>query len=471
MKSVRPTLQETVFLSLCAAILAWKLLLPGFIGMASNGDFGKIIGPLCMDGADHSADNFIFFQSGYLRGTEYCFPAPYFSSETALAWMASSAERKLGDPVRFDIRWIGTIHILLFLSFYFALLLFLRPVGMAARITMSLAGLWIFADIGLIAYLNSFFTDTAAILGGLTAVVWALHLSMAERIALIPLTLFGLAVLLFAVSKAQHAFLGVAPLAFLCWIAWRTAETHLRLATCLAALGVLCATVWIVASTPRSYTAQARFNLIFFYLVPNSRVPAQDLIELGLDPSDVRYSGLTAYSPSTPMNDANWRNAFNARTSYAGVFMFYLRHPARALSKLEFDLRNEAPNRRVLNLSNYRRDSGQPPGARDPQFGSWSALRTRLFRWWPTHIVVWLVLALSVPPFLAKRATSPFQRSVAWTIPAVALLAIAEFLTVSLADVIETARHLLMFHVFTDLTIFLSMVLGCGRPGGGRDRA
>ena len=471
MKSVRPTWQESVFISLCAATLLWKLLLPGFIGMASNGDFGKIIGPLCMDGADHSADNFIFFQSDYLRGTQYCFPAPYFSSETALAWMASSAERMFADPVRFDIRWIGSFHILLFLGFYFALLLLLRPLGNAARITLSLAGLWIFADVGLIAYLNSFFTDTAAILGGLAAVILAIHLSIADRIALVPLTLFGLAVLLFALSKAQHAVLGVAPLAFLGWLIWRTAETNLRLATCLAALGVLCATVRIVASTPRSYTAQARFNLIFFYLVPSSRAPAQDLIELGLDPSDIRYSGLTAYSPGTPMNEANWRNAFVAGTSYAGIFRFYLRHPARALSKLESDLRNEAPNRRVLNLSNYCRDSGKPAGARDPHFGSWSALRTRLFRWWPAHILVWLALAVLIPPFLSKHATSPSQRSVAWTISTVALLAIAEFLTVSLADAIETARHLLLFHIFTDLTIFLSMVLSCGWPRGGRDRA
>ncbi len=461
MQSVRPTVQQSAFLLLCAAILTWKLLLPGFIGMASNGDFGKITGRLCMDGTDHGADNFIFFQSDYLRGAGYCFTPPYFSSETALAWVASAAERIFGNPKQFDIRWIGTVHILLFLCFYFALLLVLRPLGSAVRIALSLAALWIFADVGSIAYLNSFFTDTPAILGGLAAVFLAIYLGITDKIGLIPLTLFALATLLFAVSKAQHGLLAVAPLAFLCWLAWRSMEPHLRWAAGFAALAVLCAVAWIVTSTPRSYTAQARFNLIFFYLVPNSPAPAQDLIELGLDPIDVRYSGLTAYTPGTPMNDANWRHAFEAGTSYGIVLRFYLRHPARVLSKLEFDLRNEAPDRRPLNLSNYRRVSGHPAGARDPQFSSWSALRTRLFRWWPAHILVWLALALLVPPFLARQSISPFVRCLGWTIPAVALLAIAEFLTVSLADALETGRHLLMFHIFTDLTIFLSIVFSC----------
>jgi hypothetical protein len=467
MKSLR-ALQEAACFSICAAILTWKLILPGFIGMASNGDFGKVIGPLCIDGADHSADNFIFFQSDYVRGKQYCFPAPYFSSDTALAWVASSAQRMIGDLARFDIRWLGAIHILLFLSFYAAVLYLLRPLKTPARIVVSLAALWIFADIGLIAYLNSFFTDAAAILGGLTAAVLALHLSIAERIRVMPIVLFALAALLFVASKAQHGLLGVAAVAFLSWLAWRAPEPSTRWTASTAALVVLSAVVWIVASTPRSYAAQARFNLIFFYFVPNSKTPARDLLELGLDPSDVRYSGLTAFSANTPMHDATWRSAFEAGTSYAGVLMFYLRHPGRVLAKLESDLRNQAPGRRVVNLSNYRRVDGKPAGARDPQVGSWSAIRSALFRRWPGHIVVWLALAVSVPPILAARATSRLPKAVAGAICAVALLAIGEFLSVSLADALETDRHLLLFHVFTDLTIFLALVLSCCAWSGQR---
>ena len=448
-------------MAICAVILISKLLLPGFIGMASNGDFGKVIGPLCVDGADHGANNFIFFQSDYVRGKEYCYTPPYYSSETALAWLASSLERTFSDPIRLDIRWMGAIHGLLFLGLYLLVLVLLRPLRPGFRFAMSAAALWIFADAGLIVYLNSFFTDAPAILGGLAALVLALLLGSAATIRALPLVLFGCASLAFVLSKAQHGLLGPVAAAFLLYLAYRETRRSMRAVQCSLAALVLAATVWMFASTPGSYTAQARFNLIFFYLVPHSRTAAQDLLELGLEPGDVRYAGLTAYSPKGPMLDATWRTAFEARTSYGSLLGFYLRHPSRVLAKLRSDLWNEAPNRRVIYLSNYRRDAGRPAGARDPQFGSWSALRARLFRWWPAHILIWLALALCAPWLSVRAGTSSLGRSLPWAISAIALLAITEYLTVSLADAIETDRHLLLFHVFTDLTIFLAAVLLC----------
>lgn len=278
-----------------------------------------------------------------------------------------------------------------------------------------------------------------------------------------PLTLFGLAALLFSVSKAQHGLLGVFAVAFAFWLAWRTPEPHARLAARVVALAILSAIIWIAAGTPAYYTSQARFNLIFFWLIPNSKTPAQDLLELGLSPADVRYSGMTSYSSGTPMNDAGFRDYFASRTSYNTVAKFYLRHPGRPLSKLLSDLRKEAPNRRVVYLSNYRRQDGKPAGAHDGQLASWSALRTWLFRLWPAHILIWLAMAICVPPFLAHGEKS--RRLLAWAISTVALLAVAEFLTVSLVDACETDRHLTMFHMFTDMTMFLGLVLAAGRLG------
>jgi hypothetical protein len=435
--------------------------------MASNGDFGKVLGPLCMDGVDHGADNFVFFQPDYVRGAPYCFSAPYFSSETALAWTASMLERTFSHPSRFDIRWLGAMHALLFLGFYYALLRLLAPLHVLARIALSIAGLWIFADIGVVAYLNSFFTDAAAILGTLSGGVLAIYTAGQERIGFLPLACFGASALLFTLSKAQHGWLAVIPVLFLAWIAWRAANPVIFWSAGAMAVVLAGAMVWIIASTPRSYAAQARFNLIFFYLVPHSQTPARDLIELGLDPADVRYAGLTAYSPNTPMNNAHWRSVFENGTSYLAVLRFYVRHPGRPLAKLSADLWTEAPRRRVVYLSNYPRIYGHAAGARDPQSGSWSALRTRIFQWWPPHVVVWLALALCLPPWLARRASSRFQRAIAWAICAAAVLATAEFVSVSLADAIETDRHLLLFHILTDLTLFLSLLPWVGTTARG----
>ena len=248
-------------------------------------------------------------------------------------------------------------------------------------------------------------------------------------------------------------------IAFAFRLARRTPDPRLRLAAYAVALVVLSAIVWTVAGTPSYYTAQARFNLIFYWLLPNSKTPSQDLLELGLSPGDVRYSGMNSYSSMTPMNDAAFRDYFSSRTSYSSVLRFYVRHPGRPLSKLKSDLWKEAPNRRVVYLSNYRREYGRPAGARDPQLGSWSALRTRMFRWWPPHILIWLAAAICLPLFVARNDNSRLRRSLAWAISIIALLAVAEFLTVSLVDACETDRHLTMFHIFTDITMFLALVL------------
>jgi hypothetical protein len=458
-----PSWQEAVLLSLCAAILAWQLLLPGFIGMANNNDFAKVAGPLSLEGVDHGADNFVFFQSDYLRGPRHYFNPRIPSSEIPLAWLASSVQQMLADPVRFDIRWLGAIHGLLFLGFYYTVLLVLRPLGTLPRIILSLAALWIFADAGLIAYFNSFYTDTAAILGALIATMLAVYLSSSDQIDLRLLMLFGLAALLFITSKSQHGIWGFVPAALLTALVWRKPRRSVRLAGFAVAFVLLFATIWIVSETHDWDKAMARFDLIFFSLAPNSRTPAQDLRELGLNGADLRYVGMHSFMEKSPINDANWRTSFYSRSTYGRVVEFYLHHPGRAVWKLKSDLWNEAWQRRPVNLSNYRRTDGQPAGARTQRFGSWSAHRTWLFHWWPGHIVVWFACMLVLAPFLATREQSPFRQSLLWMLLALTLLAVGEFCFASLTDACETYRHLLMFHLFTDLTFFVVLVFAASK--------
>jgi uncharacterized membrane protein YgdD (TMEM256/DUF423 family) len=78
-------------------------------------------------------------------------------------------------------------------------------------------------------------------------------------------------------------------------------------------------------------------------------------------------------------------------------------------------------------------------------------------RVWPAHIVVWLVLLLPSALFCAIRDASRWRRALAWTTLALSIVALGEFGIASLADAIETPRHLMLFHVFTDASIFLSL--------------
>lgn len=448
---------EGAFLLLCAALLIWQLLLPGFVGMADNGDFPKVAGPLCLAGADHETGNFAYFQPDYLRGAASCYHPHIGSSAIVTAWVASLLELALGNKTHFDIRWLGALDALIFTGVYYLLLVLVRPLHLVARMVLALAGLWIFADVGFAAYLNTFYSDVPAMLGGLAAIFLAVLLARGQQITPGLLALFGLAALFFVTSKAQHVLCGVIPLAAILWFGGRSHDLRGRLVAGLAALAMLAGGSWMIGSTPAWYTAQSRFNLIFNKIARMSKTPEQDLRDLGLSQDDARYSGTHAYMPGNPMFDDQWRNQFYARTSYARVGAFYLRHPTRALRILRSDLRLEAPLRRLY--SNFPKSYGRPPRAQTERFNTWSFLRTWLFRLWPEHVVVWYAIVILCAPWLAMRGRSRFQAALLWTTLAVALAGACEFCVASLADGAETARHLWMFHVFTDVTIFLALVL------------
>jgi len=226
----------------------------------------------------------------------------------------------------------------------------------------------------------------------------------------------------------------------------------------LAGASLLAATAWIVSSTPGRYKAETRFNLIFFKIAKNSPTPAQDLAELGLGAEDARYIGLHSFVPGGPMQSPAWVASFRVRSTYRHLLPFYLRHPSRALAILRADLEELAWQRRAPGLSNFQKESGRAEGATATSLGSWSALRTWLSRVWPVQIVVWLALLPAAALLFASRGASRFQRALAWTILAVSMVAASEFGMASLADAIETPRHLLMFHLFTDVSIFLGLV-------------
>jgi hypothetical protein len=464
-----PAWLEVLFLLLCAAILAWQLLLPGFIGMANNGDFPKVAGPLCLEGVDRETEKFAYFQPDYVRGPASCYNPHIPSSEIVPAWLASSLERVLADKTHFDIRWLGALHALIFLGVYSLLLQVLRPLNLGSRIVLSLAALWIFADVAFVAYLNSFYSDVPAMLGGLAATFLAVLLARSARTSPGLLALFGLAALFFVTSKAQHGIYGAIPLAAAIWFGWRSRDPHVRLVAGLVAVALAAGMIWVIGRTPGWYTAQSRFNLIFLKLAYNSQTQAQDLRELGLDESDARYAGMHAFMPGNPLDDETYRARFYARTSYWKAAKFYVRHPRRAIEILLSDLRFQAPGRRLY--ANFPKSSGLPPNSQSERFSTWSSLRTRLFVLWREHIAVWYALVILGAPWLAIHAKSRFSSALLWTTLAVALAGTGEFCVASLADGAETARHLWMFHVLTDVTIFLALVVAASRMGPDRRRS
>jgi hypothetical protein len=457
---LRPARRELVALAVCAITLALQLFLPGFIGLADNGDFPKISRPLCLGPADGRAQAFVYFVSDYERRPDLCWSSGLYSSALVPAWIASELEQIAGDPKNFDIRWLGAANTALFLFFFYVLLVAMRPLAGWCWMVACVFALWFFTDVSFVSYFNSFFSDSAALLGAMIAAAAAIWLLAADKVRLAPVCVFFGGALLYVTSKSQHAVLGVVPALMLAVIGFRAGKRAVRITSWAGAACLLGAMAWMMATTPAWYKGQPRFNLIFSGIALKSQTPLEDLRELGLGPDDLKYVGLNAFSPGGPANDERWYSEFCRRTSYGKVAAFYARHPGRTLWLLWGALgpADGAAARRPWNLSNFRREDGHPPGAKTERFASWSRIRDAVSRNWPSHIVVWYAMLAWGAINVLRRSKERFARALAIAALGIAAVAVGEFSLAALTDAIETNRHMLLFQLFTDFTMFYALL-------------
>jgi hypothetical protein len=436
----RPDIVELLLLSACAAVLVIQLFIPPSVGLADNGDFSRVYEVFSLAHIRGVDDNFAYFAPRYWFPPDNARRSGFPSSEMALAAPPIWIPRVLGRRI-FDIRWLGALHAALFLAAFFLLLRYLRPWPPWSRILLGAAAIWIFGDVAYVAYCNSFFADTAAVAGVLLMVPLALRAALDKRPGEGTLLLLAISALLFIASKPQHAAVGLIPAVMVLWVLRR------RL---LAALLIF--SLWgVVTLASPEIRARPVFNLIFLKIARQSPTPERDLAELGLGPQDVRYIGMHADQPGSPFNDPTWRADFLERTGAGKVAWFYARHPVKTLLILASDLHLEAFHIRPPDLGNFQREEGLPPGTRERHFNSWSVVRTLLYVWWWWHMAVWYALFFGGALWVSRTSRT------ARIAVGIGAMAVGEFAIASLADASETSRHLLLFHLLTDVTIFMTL--------------
>lgn len=453
-RGLAPEWHEALLLLICLGIIAFQTFVPPYIGIADNGDFAKVAGRLSLGPAD-SDHSVKYFNADYVRSRRYYWVSPVYSSELWPATLASllSHTDKEGDV--FNIRWLGAVHVSIFVVSFYLFLLAIRPMGVWPAFILGSAAIYLFTDVLYVAYFNSFYSDTAALLGLLGATVLAVFI-ITRGTTLRLLIAFSLFAILLIASKSQHALWGFLPTLFLF-----TAARHLQrrvarvIGFALVAL-LLGADFYVVETTPRDYRGQALFNLIFFKIAKNSPDPAQDLVDLGLSRKELPYIGMYVYRSDAPSQDPKWFQEFCGRTDYFKVAGFYVRKPSRVFGILRDDLRINAPYLRFA-YANFRRQDASKPQQMAERFASWSNLRGGLFFLWPEHILIWYTLLVAGAAMILCSAPTGTATRMAWLAMGLAAAAAIEFCVASLADAVETFRHLFVFHALTDLTVLLAL--------------
>src|ERR1700730_9759858 len=104
-------------IALAAIVVLSRVIGPATIGLADNGDFGKISGRFGLHPDVAEADSsFKYATNHYVRDPKYYWKSEFLSSESAVAFAAVAASTLFGPTDAFDIRFLGALHSALFLA-------------------------------------------------------------------------------------------------------------------------------------------------------------------------------------------------------------------------------------------------------------------------------------------------------------------------------------------------------------------
>jgi hypothetical protein len=145
-------LPSAIIISSAVVVISWQLMLRPVVGLANNGDFGKVLGSFGL-GAPREHE-FRFADTKYDFDSRYFYKNGFFSSEFILVVPALALSAMLSRSGRFDLRHMGLMHGALFLL---AIILFVRLLAdlrRGAQYGLGLAVLFVFGDVAYVSYLK-----------------------------------------------------------------------------------------------------------------------------------------------------------------------------------------------------------------------------------------------------------------------------------------------------------------------------
>jgi len=435
---------DKAVLALAAALLIYELFTPPVVGMANNGDFGKMIARFNL-GAPFE-NEFKYATTKYNFDSKYHYESGIYSSELILVYAALGLNRLIARDGLVDIRAIGAIHSALFLFTLYLLTPVLRLLPNRVRAALWGLILLVFCDLAYTLYFNSFYMDAAAFLFLALAVV--MYVRAARRPGSANALGFVAACLLLIATKSQHCLLALPLAVFVIWKGGTIWPRRPLLFGWAAAALMLCAALLIWKSAPPESDSPPLYTMIFTGILPESKDIGGDLKALGLDDSYARYVGTTGFTVGNLLGDENSLREFKRRTSFLRLGYFFLSHPPTFYRVFSFAL-GQAGRQRP-NLGNFDPSAGRPPYAESRKLILWSRLKRSLYYWKGAR---YLSYSIAVMVFSSLVAATRASKECVAPVCLLAVAALMEIGIAGLGDAAETTRHCFLFNAILDILL------------------
>jgi hypothetical protein len=451
---LRRTAVEWALAVLFGTTVVWQAFVPPPIGMAPNGDFGKVAAFFNLTAP--TEDEFKFLTRIWHFDPASHWWSGFFGAEHILTAAAIGVNQIFRHDGLFDIRMIGAVHTSIFLLGFVLLLPLLRGLGPRAGFSLGLVLICIFGGTMYVEWMNTFYMDTAALVFLALAAVFYLRAAAWHNTP--DLIGFAISATLFAAAKAQHAPLAL-PIASLILFdtSWNKNPTLRKQAISLVIAGA--AAAWWFK--PADYQIGPIYDAIFLEILPGSHSVDRDLRELGLDSSYRDLVGAFSDQPTSPMRQPEFASKFASRTSHARIFLFLAKHPMRGV-RIVTDGLGWAGKQRPA-MGDFERSTGRAAFTQSRAFSVWSDLKKKIFDQ-RGGLYLGYIAALCTAS-LAIFWRTPHRKS-ALCLVAMAIMAM---LIATLADAVETTRHCFILNVLVDF-MFAAVCSGViGRQGARRE--
>lgn len=435
-------------------LIIYLLFMQPFTGVADNGDFKRMMATIGLDyynAAESYADR--FFSYSHSRFSYENLFVGFYPSSQILVVLVPRLLAGLFHGSYFDIRLLGAVYALLLLA---ATWMIVQLGSKGSYLTGLLLGagiLFVFYDIGYLAYFNSLFGEPVSMVFMLLTFALGLRLAGQEYPATKGLSLFFIAVVFLICSKIQNAPVGIAfSLIFLRMAALKGEGNWKRLARRFA-VAVTLISILIYVAAPKELKHINLYQTVFFGILNESPDVRGDLRELGLPERLEVLAGTNYFESGTAIkqDDPSLTPDFYSRVSHKDVLFFYLKHPSRLIESMKYAAENSM-HIRPYYLGSYEKSEGKPPGAVAYTYSGWSEFKRNHVPHTLGFLVLFYLLYYACVLFQYFRSRELRGRIAGELMMLLGLIGLFSFLVPILGDGrADIGKHLFLFNVSFDM--------------------
>ncbi len=451
-------------------------------GVADQGDFDRVMN---VSGLRVSADD--INNPEFVRFLKYTVT----DYEIVADQGASILQRPAVTSMAYIIRAINQVCLLLgkdtfktdYLAAYYAIaytfalgviLACLPVLSLIKRSAIAALSLLVFFDGNYLVWMNSLYGEPMMITSlALFIAAWMYYIrrrhTLQSPAGVFPAIIFIFAAaLLLLGSKLQALSAWPVILIMVLTICW---ENHRLLSR--RQLGVLALLGLLLIVYPLGYARGNKemgrytiYNSVFFGILKDSPDPVQDLLDMGLNPDMAADAGKHAFLPQEEYKYAPAsqliQDEFYSKTNNADLVRFYITHPQRLMSGLEYTVSQAFTT--STELGKYTRQYSETPVSDFNRFTLWSRLREKYVPRQLWLLVCFYLLIMLIGALEYRRQNSAAIRSAVMLLTGIMIIGWLQFpMPVVGNGQADTAKQLFLFNFTFDIMAVVSAAWAISR--------